>query len=216
TGLASQGDPTTRTAVFNVDPGETVTCTYVLRADTSPTPNEPGTATGGGGGGSPTGDGDAEPGRGVEPEDDDERLPLPDVLPDDTDASAIPRSGPWSVTHDAGALDCGVIVNEIPPSPPEPGTIEASDDGRRLVGSGFSGAPDPATGGEGQVVSVEFTRSPASPGRYVGSFTQDGLTVDYVAQVITSEYLVGYLFGSFSRSGVTCELYRPYVLEYAG
>ena len=40
--------------------------------------------------------------------------------------------------------------------------------------------------------------------------------MDFFLQVVTPESIVGYLAGSAQAQGVTCEVYRPFTMEYSG
>ena len=42
------------------------------------------------------------------------------------------------------------------------------------------------------------------------------VTMNYFWQVVTEEYIVGYLTASVTAEGVTCTVYRPYELVYSG
>jgi hypothetical protein len=206
---ASSGEPTTRSAVLNLDAGETVRCTFRHEAA------DPGPVTGGDGTGSSSdGDGEGTPGDGTNPfEDPDSDLadfPLPDELPADAGSYDAPKPGPWEVTNFAGRLDCGAVALDIPASPPERGTLEVLDGGRTVVGSSLQEGEAPVT----------MTADPEVRGRYVGSVggTEQGIpvTIDHFWQVVTDEYIVGYLTSSFSAEGVTCTVYRSFELRYVG
>jgi hypothetical protein len=212
-GTPSSGDASTRSAVFNLDPGETVTC--VFTDDDGFDLDEwfaAGGATGGSGGGGPgLGDG-VNP--FVEPDDDFDQFPLPDdpsEIPSDAGTYAAPRPGPWSVTNFAGQIACGAFSLPVPASPPESGTIEVLDDGMTVVGTSLSDAPGEA---------IALTADPTINGRYTGSFDgiEEGVPVviDYYWQVVTDEYIVGFLTSDFTQEGVTCSVYRPFELFYTG
>jgi hypothetical protein len=207
-GTASSGDPQTRTAIFNLEAGETVRCTFTHEGETGP-------ITGGDGTGSSSdGDGDGVPGDGTNPfEDPDGDLadfPLPDELPADAGSYDAPKAGPWEVTNFAGRLDCGAVALDIPASPPERGTIEVLDGGRTVVGRSLQKDEAPIT----------LSADPEIIGRYTGAVggTEQGIpvTINYSWQVVTDEYVVGYLTASFTDQGVTCTVYRSYELRYAG
>jgi hypothetical protein len=65
-----------------------------------------------------------------------------------------------------------------------------------------------------------MTADPEGRGRYTGSAggTEQGIpvTIDYFWQVVTDEYVVGYLTASFASEGVTCTVYRSFELRYVG
>jgi hypothetical protein len=206
---ASSGDPQTRTAIFNLEAGETVRCTFSHEA------GDPGPITGGDGTGS-SNDGDSEgtPGDGTNPFDDPDGdladFPLPDELPADAGSYDAPKPGPWEVTNFAGQLDCGAVALDIPASPPERGTIEVLDGGRTVVGRSLQEDEAPIT----------LSADPEIIGRYTGAVggTEQGIpvTINYSWQVVTDEYVVGYLTASFTDQGGTCTVYRSYELRYVG
>ena len=199
-GIPSTGDANTRSAIFNLEAGETVRCVFSHSVFT-------GTVGGGNIGGPPT---DA-----VNPFDDPDSdlsdFPLPDELPSDAGSYLAPKPGPWTVDNLSGRMDCGITALDIPPSPPETGLIEVLDGGQTLIGSSLQ---------DDQTASVTMFADPGIVGRYTGAFDgiEEGVpvTINYVWQVVTDEYVVGYLTSSFTSEGVACTVYRPYVLTYAG
>jgi hypothetical protein len=209
---ASSGDATTRSAVYNLDPGETVQCTFT---NTRVEPEEATTD-----GSSDTSDGDSSsseeqpPSDGTNPfenpDPDMEKFPLPEDLPPGAGTFAVPKAGPWSVVNLAGQMACGAMSLDIPASPPENGIIEVSDGGRTLIGTGLQ--EDQAT--------ITLRADPEISGRYSGAF--DGMeqgvpvTINYFWQVVTEEYIVGFLTASVTSEGITCNVYRPYELTYTG
>jgi hypothetical protein len=212
-GLASSGDAATRSAIFNVDAGETVRCVF-----THERLAEPGEGAGAGSGGSSGGGGEesgAQTGDGINPFDDPDTylsdFPLPEQLPAEAGAGTVPKAGPWTVTNLAGQMDCGLTALAIPAAAPEQGTIEVQDGGRTLVGTSLQ---------EDQTAPVVMTADPEVAGRYTGAFegAEQGVpvTINYVWQVVTDEYVVGYLTASLTAEGVTCSVYRPYELSYTG
>jgi hypothetical protein len=108
-------------------------------------------------------------------------------------------------------MNCGPASLDIPASPPETGTITVSEDGQQIIGEGLEDA---------QGVPITLNADPNITGRFTGSFSgvQEGVpvTINYFWQVVTEEYIVGFLTTSFSSEGVTCNLYRPYELVYIG
>jgi len=212
-GASSSGDPVTRSAIFNIDAGETVTCTYIVEAGSG----DP-TAGGGSGdeGGTSPDSEDAPAATGTnpfsDPDSDFDNFPLPGDLPDGAGTYAVPRPGPWTAVNFAGRLSCGVMALDIPASQPEGGTLELVDGGAQVIASGISAD----TG----VVSITLDAVPRINGRYAGTFsaTQEGIpiTIDYYWQLVTDEYIVGYLTSTFTQEGVTCTIYRPFELQYNG
>jgi len=209
----SVGDSSTRTAIINIDPAETVTCTFVNTSeDHIDATTEIGGSGGTGGDGPSTGeDGPVD---GINPfTDPDTHLPdfpLPDDLPPNAGTYPLPLEGPWSATNLTGSLDCGSSMT-IPPSPPEAGTLTILDDGRSILAEGLDaseGAP------------ITMTAHPEIIGYFTGTFdaTQGGvpITIQYYWQLVTEEYIVGYLTSSYSAGGVSCSIYRPFELRYTG
>ena len=76
------------------------------------------------------------------------------------------------------------------------------------------------TGLQEDQASITLRADPEIRGRYSGTFegTEQGVpvTIDYFWQVITDEYIVGYLTASVTAQGVTCTVYRPFELTYTG
>jgi hypothetical protein len=214
----SNGDAQTRTAVFNLDPGETVTCTFVNAQPGAATPAAIAGGSTASGGTQPAvtdSPGGINPAAGANPfENPDLDLsdfPLPDELPPGAGDFAVPKAGPWSATHFNGQMNCGQFNLPIPASPPESGTLEVLDDGKTIIGSGLQDA---------QGVAITMNANPDIQGRYTGSFQgqEQGVpvTMNYFWQVVTDEYIVGYLTASVSAQGTTCTVYRPYELVYSG
>jgi len=210
-GLESSGDADTRSAIFNIDPGETVRCIFSHEVVTGTVD-----AGGGAGGGGGTSDGgEAAAGPGTNPfENPDELLPnfpLPDELPPDAGSDTIPKAGPWTALNLTGQMDCTGLSLAIPAAAPETGVIEVFDGGQTVVGTSLQ---------EDQTAPLEMTADPAIAGRYTGAIggTEQGvpITINYFWQVVTDEYIVGYLTSTFTSQGVSCTIYRPYELRYSG
>jgi hypothetical protein len=204
-GTPSSGDPQTRTAIFNLDVGETVRCIFS---------HEPATEINAGASW-PPGEAGSQPADATDPFDNPDRdladFPLPEDLPADAGSSVVPKAGPWTVDNLAGAMDCSGVSLAIPTSPPERGVIEVLDGGRTLVGTSLQ---------EDQTAPITMSADPEFVGRYTGAIggTELGvpITINYSWQVVTDEYILGYLTSSFTAEGATCSVYRPYVLTYAG
>ncbi len=214
----SSGDPGTRSANFNLDPGEMVTCTFTnteLRSVVTST------ATAGGitGCGTSSAEGgnsnDDSSNGGTNPFDDPGNdladFPLPEELPPGAGTFASPKPGPWSATNFEGQMACGDVSLSIPASPPESGVLEVLEGGRTLIGTGLQ---------DDQTASITLNADPSITGRYTGSFqgTEQGVpvTINYFWQVVTDEYIVGFLTASVTAEGRTCSVYRPYELVYTG
>ena len=214
----SSGDPGTRSAIFNLDPGELVTCTFTnteLRSVVTPTVTAGDGTTGGTSSAEGDNSNDGSSNRGTNPFDDPGNdladFPLPEELPPGAGTFAIPKAGPWSVTNFDGQIDCGDVSLSIPASPPESGVLEVLEGGRTLIGTGLQ---------DDQTASITLNADPSVTGRYTGSFQgmEQGVpvTIDYFWQVVTDEYIVGFLTASFTAEGRTCSVYRSFELVYAG
>ena len=212
----SSGDAGTRTAVFNIDPGETVICTFTNSQPT--TVVSPTVVAGGSSSGSSTnggGDGSGAVGDGINPFQEPDALfddfPLPADLPPGAGTYNAPKAGPWSVTHFAGQMNCGSFDLAIPASPPESGVLEVLDGGQTLVGTGLQDA---------QGVSITLNADPSISGRYTGAFqgVEQGVpvTINYFWQVVTDEYIVGFLTAAVTAEGTNCTVYRPFEMHYSG
>lgn len=188
---ASEGDLGTRTATFNLDPGETVVCSFryssaELAEGTGPAgPGSPGTA-GPGDASAPDGPGGCAP-------------PGP-----------VPREGRWDVSNLPGSMVCGSMIN-MPLKPSrETGILEVQDCGWTVVGTGLAEDTAPLT-----MHAVE-----GAPGRYSGSVggVQDGIpmTIHFTWQLQSEESITGDLESEVSQQGVTCRMTRPFELRYAG
>ncbi|MFN2183651.1 MAG: hypothetical protein ACK2UU_06660 [Anaerolineae bacterium] len=211
----SSGDSSTRSAVFNLDPGETIRCLFANALIEAEEPIS--TAGGAAGEGGISGEGSsgsgAEAPAGINPFDDPgaylKRFPLPESLPPGAGTFAAPKPGPWSVVHYAGSMACGAMTLDIPASPPESGILEVRDDGQTVIGTGLQ---------EDQS-SITMRAAPEIVGRYTGAFegTEQGVpvTIDHFWQMVTDEHIVGFLTASVTSQGVTCEVYRPYEMTYA-
>jgi hypothetical protein len=107
-------------------------------------------------------------------------------------------------------MSCGAFNLAIPASPPESGTLEVLDGGQTVIGSSLS---------EGEA-SITMTADPSINGLYTGAFQgqEQGVpvTIDYIWQVVTDEYIIGYLTAGVTAEGVNCTVYRSFELSYIG
>jgi hypothetical protein len=212
-GLASFGDASTRSAIFNLDPGETITCVFNHEPLATTGEEDPSVSTGESGGEDE--DNGVQTGVGINPFDDPDtylsNFPLPEQLPSEAGSNTIPTAGSWTLTNLPGELDCDVTSLAIPAAPQERGTIAVQDGGRTLVGTSLQ---------EDQTGPVVMTADPQVAGRYTGDLKgvvqEVPVTIKYVWQVVTDEYVVGYLTASLTAEGMTCSMYRPYELRYNG
>lgn len=199
-GTPSVGNMATRSATYNIEAGETVTCTFTYGPPQSQQTEEE----------APTAE---APPEGVNPfetpDEGFEDFPLPGDLPPNAGTFRAPKAGPWNVSNHLGEMACTGFVAPLTPSQ-DSGTLEVNDDGSTVVGRGFSAS------------TATITMHAVSPinGRYQGSFggSQDGIpmTMNFFWQLVTDEWIVGYLTSTYSASGMTCRIFRTYDLRYAG
>jgi hypothetical protein len=211
----SLGFPESRKALFHLDPGEVVTCTFVNYTDRiipGLESDDDDEILGGSGFSSEEGD-DSDQDEGINPFTDPETLPeefpIPDELPPEVGTFPLPLEGNWSVTNFSGSLDCGTSSMAIPAGPTETGTLTVSEDGLEILASGL---------GESGLVTITMLADPDIIGRFTGTWdgVQDGVpvTIDYFWQMVTEEYIIGYLTSSYSSQGTTCSIYRPFELVH--
>ena len=198
----SVGSVATRSATFNIEIGETVTCTFTYAApetqERSDSPSDPG-----------TGDNPAGTNPFADPDNDFDDFPDPDNLPALAGTFAVPKAGPWDVYNHQGRMACTGFAAPLPEAR-DRGTIEVRDGGRTLYGVGMSEGTAPLT----------MHAIPAINGRYAGSVggSQDGIpmTIEFFWQLVTDEWIIGYLTSTVNASGMTCNMFRTFELEYAG
>lgn len=115
------------------------------------------------------------------------------------------------MVHFAGHTACGTMNLSIPASPPENGILEVKDGVRALVGSGLR---------QDETASVTLHADPGIVGSLTGAVqaTAEGApaAIDYYSQVVTEEYVIGYLTASVMSEGVACNVYRSFEMLYAG
>jgi hypothetical protein len=135
-----------------------------------------------------------------------ELYPQPDPLPEDAPTATVPREGTWVVYNQAGNMSCaGGLALSLDALPPENGTIEVLEDGALSM-----------TGGMAEVTSLTATPNPDVLGLYTASTGVQNVTIDFYFQVVTAEHIIGYLLGTASEQGVTCDVYRPFTMDYGG
>jgi hypothetical protein len=200
----SVGDVSTRRATFDLEDGETVTCTFVNRAEQTGQESE---------GVTPSSPGGTPDDSGVNPfdvpDDDMDDFPLPDDLPPEAGTALVPRAGPWNVDNHLGSMNCGVFNAPLQPGSDQ-GVLQVLDGGDRLLAEAM--AADEA--------DVPFQRIEGIAGRYYGSvggeFEEIPMVIHFYMQVVTDTYMVGFLRSEHSEQGMTCRMYRPFDLRYAG
>lgn len=196
----SVGNVAMRSATFNIETNETVTCTftYAPERDVREESQERGD--------SPS---DAGTNPFTDPDGDFEDFPDPANLPALAGTFAVPKAGPWDVFNHQGRMACTGFTAPLAEAR-DRGTIEVRDGGRTLYGVGMSEGTAPLT----------MHAVPAITGRYAGSVggSQDGIpmTIEFFWQLVTDEWIIGYLTSTVSASGMTCNMFRTYELEYAG
>jgi hypothetical protein len=197
----SHGAVPTRTANFELDRGETVSCVFRYRksdvaeeraggAGSGPqdpgAPAEPGTEPGGAPGGMPAGSADCEA------------------------PAMVPKAGKWNISNLPGRMVCGTMVN-MPLSPSQQtGTLEIQDCGWTVVGTPMAEGDAPLT-----MRAVDNSGS-VYTGTVGGS--QDGIpmTIEFTWNLNSEEWIVGDLKSSVTQQGMTCTMTRPFELRYGG
>jgi len=116
------------------------------------------------------------------------------------------------VIHFTGRMDCGeALTVAIPASPPESGVLEGLENGQAVIGTSLRDAQD---------VSITMKADLNITGFYTGAFQgqEQGVLVKihYIWQVVTDEYIIGFLTSSFTSEGVTCNVYHSFELNYSG
>lgn len=202
----SSGDAQSRVASFHIDDGESVTCTFTIAAarressTTAPGTTTPGSAAPGSGGTNPFQD----PDKGFTD------FPMPDDLPPAAGSFPVPKAGPWDVTNFTGRMACGTFINKNLKPSRESGVLEVLDGGGTIIGTGLSEGTAPIT----------MHAVAGITGRYAGNVggTQDGIpmTIEFFWQLITDEWISGYLTSQVSQQGMTCNMFRPFELKYSG
>jgi hypothetical protein len=183
------------TATFHIEAGETVTCTFTNVPVPSSGYENRGPA-------SENADPCSAPGF--------ENFRVPGELPASAGAVGVPKaSGRWDVTNFAGQMACAGFNAPLAASR-ETGVLEVRDGGQTLVGTGFAEGTLPIT----------MHAVPGITGRYAGSVggSKDGIpmTINFCWQVLTDEWITGFLRSEVSTQGVTCKMSRDSELKYAG
>lgn len=138
-------------------------------------------------------------------------FPLHDELAPGAGTYTCLKPGPWSVIQLTGQMNCGSFSLSIPANPPETSILDVQDGGQTIIGSGLL---------EVQGVSIVMNANPSINGRYTGSFQgmEQGvpITINYVWQVVTDEYIVGLLTATATSEGVCCTVYRSFEMDLNG
>jgi hypothetical protein len=196
----SRGAAPTRTANFELDRGETVTCVFRYRKS-----DVADDKTGGAGSGPQVPDAPAEPGS------------APGSGPGVPGGSAgcvapalVPRAGRWNISNLPGRMVCGSLVN-MPLAPSQQtGTLTIQDCGWTVVGTPMAEGDAPLT-----MRAVDDSGSV-----YTGTAggEQDGIpmTIEFTWNLNSDEWIVGDLQSSVTQQGMTCNMTRPFELRYSG
>jgi hypothetical protein len=199
--VPSRGDLVGRSATFNIEAGETVTCTFQMATGEAQSGSS-GTQTGG------TAAGD-QSNPFSHPDDGWENFPLPADLPPTAGTFAVPKGGPWNVSNHSGQMVCGGFSVPLREAS-DRGTLDVRDGGQTIVGTGLSDDTAPIT----------MRAVSGVTGRYAGSVggSQDGIpmTINFFWQLVSDEWIVGYLTSTVSAQGMTCNMFRTFELRYAG
>jgi len=141
-----------------------------------------------------------------------EQFIIPDDLPDGAGLVVHPKPGVWGVINRRGSMQCpGLISRDLGEDRDRNhGELSVLGDGERLFARAFDDDRE----------DVLVYRVPEIPGRYTGwvEDTYEGYTVmiHVVYQLITDEWIVGYMTGDMSVESVFCRLYRPFEIHYEG
>jgi CubicO group peptidase (beta-lactamase class C family) len=135
---------------------------------------------------------------------------VPANLPASAGTVSTPRDGAtWDVTNFVGKMDCGSLNMPLKPNR-ESGSIEVQDDGDTLIAIGFN---------EG-TATLTMHAVPGITGRYAGSVggSQDDIpmTINFCWQLITDEWITGYLRSEVNTQGMTCKMSRDSELKVSG
>ncbi|MDH3223982.1 MAG: hypothetical protein OEO23_09715 [Gemmatimonadota bacterium] len=138
-----------------------------------------------------------------------EAFVIPDDLPRGAGEVALPKPGIWGVTNGPGSMECpGLFSRELGGADYNRGEITVLGDGERIFSDAFDDDRE----------DVMVYRVPQIPGRYTGwvEDTYEGYTVivHAVYQLITDEWIVGYMAGDMSVESVFCRLYRTFEIRY--
>ncbi len=138
-------------------------------------------------------------------------FPVPASLPPNAGSFAVPLPGTWTATDFAGQMVCGGRTIPMPAQESGAGTLEVVDGGAKIIVSGI---------GDAQEVSIELNAEPTITGRYRGflQMTEDGVpfTLNYIWQLVTDEYIVGFFTSDVTAEGISCTISRPFELVYVG
>jgi len=201
----SVGDVPSRRATFNVGEDEVVTCVFTYAS--RPTSMDETGSSSGSGSASGTGTNPFET-----PDDGFDNFPIPDDLPPSAGSATVPKAGRWDVTNHEGEMACTGMVSMTRSlsASRESGTLEVRDGGETVIGKGLSD----------ETADVTVHRVAGLSGRYAGSVGGSGgdipMTIDFNWQLVTGEWIVGYLSSEVSQSGMTCKMFRTFELRYAG
>jgi hypothetical protein len=182
----SHGEVPTRTATFEIDRGETVTCVFLYRKGEI---SEESAASPGGPGSEPLDPGDA--GGCVAP-------------------AMVPKAGTWTVANFAGRMVCGSMIN-MPLTPSqESGTLSIRDCGWTVVGTGM------AEGTAALTMRAVDKSGAVYTGAVGGVQDGIPMTIEFTWNLNSDEWIVGDLKSTVTQQGMTCNMSRPFELKYTG
>lgn len=130
-------------------------------------------------------------------------------LPSGAGEITHPKPGIWEVTNWRGSMQCpGLVSRDLTGEDRNRGELFVRGDGQRLFGEAF----------EDDSEDVLVYRVPEIPGRYSGwvvdTFEGYTVTLHAVYQLLSDEWIVGYMAGDMAVESVFCRLYRPFEIRY--
>jgi len=146
------------------------------------------------------------------PDVDFDKFPIPNPLPASAGTIGVPKAGPWEANNFPGDMICKGQINLNLPLEPvrDAGTIEVRNGGQTLFGDSL--------GADEEDITMQSV--PKLLGRYAGTVSGSPggvpMSIDFFWQVVTDEWIVGYLTSQVKTQGMTCNMFRTYELRWTG
>ena len=189
-GSPSSGDVASKSATFNLDNTEAVTCVFKFTQEDV----DDGSGNGGSGSGGSGDDGGGD---------------NDDQTGDGNLACVCPQQGSWKVSNLTGQMACTGAMSMTMPlkASQETGTIVASNGCRTLTASGMS--EDEAT--------ITFNRLPNCDYQGTVGGSHDGIPmeIDFTLNVADKRNMSGNLHSVVNQQGMTCTMSRDYTMRAA-
>jgi hypothetical protein len=144
------------------------------------------------------------------PDTDFDKFPIPAQLPPVAGTVQVPKAGPWEANNFPGDMICKGQINLNLPLEPvrDAGTIEVRNGGQTLFGDSL--------GADEEDITMQSV--PKLLGRYAGTVSGSPggvpMSIDFFWQVVTDEWIVGYLTSQVKTQGMTCNMFRTYELRW--